>query len=202
VAFLIVDFENSSRRFGTAIFINEKYLLTAGHCVYDKHRRMDAPKIRVVTPGLPYVDYGKLEKGQVLTMDCTIVKNLFKGVSGPNECDIALLHAGTSNGPLGIELSSTPPPPGAVVDVIGYPGTAVPGWLKKKLVEETIHDFNETIETVRKLLPDRTLTISRGYIEKTGDNLISYNVSTVPGMSGSCLLYKGKVIGISIILVL
>jgi len=194
VAFLIVEFEKSTN-YGTAVFIDEKYLLTAGHCLCDKYKRADTRKrIRIVTPGLPRVDYGKLETRQLLTIDCTLVKNLFKDGSGPNECDIALLHAGTSNGPLGIKLSSILPPSGAVVDVIGYPGVAVPAWLKRKL--DNIHDINETIKTVRKLLPDMTLTISRGTVETTGNKIITYNVSTVPGMSGSCLLYQGKVIGV------
>jgi len=194
VAFLIVEFDKSTN-YATAVFIDEKYLLTAGHCLYDKYKRADTRKrIRIVTPGLPRVDYRKLETRQLLTIDCTLVKNLFKGVSGPNECDIALLHAGTSNGPLGIKLAPILPPPGAVVDVIGYPGVAVPAWLKRKL--DNIHDIDETIKTVRKLLPDMTLTISRGTVETTGGNIIPYNVSTVPGMSGSCLLYEGKVIGI------
>ena len=193
VALLIVDFEKSTN-YGTAVFIDEKHLLTAGHCLYDKNKRTDTCKrIRVVTPGLPYVDYGKLQKRQILTIDCTVVTNLFKGISGPNEYDIALLNAGTTNGPLGIRLSSTLPPAGATVDVIGYPGIAVPAWLKKKL--DNINDITETIKTVRKLLPDMTLTISRGLVESTGGNLITYNVSTVPGMSGSCLLFEGSVIG-------
>lgn len=199
VAFLIVEFEKSTN-YGTAVFIDEKHLLTAGHCLYDKNKRTDTCKrIRVVTPGLPYVDYGKLQKHQILTIDCSVVTNLFKGTSGPNECDIALLHAGTTNGPLGIHLSSILPPAGAIVDVIGYPGVAVPAWLKKKL--DNINDINETIKTVRKLLPDMTLTISRGSVESIGGNLITYNVSTVPGMSGSCLLFEGRVIGIFLTIV-
>ena len=194
VAYLVVEFRGSTTN-GTALFIDEKHLLTAGHCFYDRNKRTDTIKrIRVVSPGLPYINYSDLENGEIFTLDCTIVKNLFKGTPDPNEPDIALLHAGTGNGPLGTELSADLPPPGAVVDVIGYPQEPVMAWLKKKL--NNIKDIDETIKTVRKLLPYRTLTISRGIIKSIGKSDITYQVSTVPGMSGSCLVYQGKVIGI------
>jgi V8-like Glu-specific endopeptidase len=181
--------------YGTAVFIDDKHLLTAGHCFYDKSRRTDTIKrIRVVYPGLPYVNYSDLHSGEIFTLDCTIIKNLFKGAPDLNEPDIALLHAGTGNGPLGTELSANVPKPGAIVDVIGYPQEPVTAWFKKKL--KNINDLDETIKTVRKLLPYRTLTISRGTIKTVGKGYITYNVSTVPGMSGSCLVYEGKVIGI------
>ena len=148
-----------------------------------------------MSPGLPYVDYSELQMGHILTLECSVVKNLFTGVSGPSDTDLALLTVGTAcNGPRGIELSTQLPPPGAVVDVIGYPGEPVQKWLKKKL--GNINDLARTLETVNTLLPKMTLTISRGTINScTVTNYITYNVSTVPGMSGSCLLYEGKVIG-------
>lgn len=176
------------------MFIDDKHLLTAGHCFYDKNRRTDTIKrIRVVSPGLPYVNYSELQNGEILTLDCTIAKNLFKGIPGP-EPDIALLHAGTGNGPLGTELSTEVPQPGAVVDVIGYPQEPLAAWFNLEKLKN-IDDLDETIKTVRKLLPYRTLTISRGTIKTIGKGYITYKVSTVPGMSGSCLVHQGKVIG-------
>jgi len=57
-----------------------------------------------------------------------------------------------------------------------------------------LNDITTSLAQVAKLLPNRRLSVSRGAVEATGD-VISYNLSTVPGMSGSCVVFQGKAIG-------
>jgi len=46
------------------------------------------------------------------------------------------------------------------------------------------------------MLPIRNLVISRGTVIECTKTRVSYRLSTVPGMSGSCVLYQGTLIGI------
>jgi hypothetical protein len=52
---------------------------------------------------------------------------------------------------------------------------------------------------VQDLLPPRMLTVTEGKISDAPaePGCATYEVSTVPGMSGGCLLYQDKVCGIS-----
>jgi len=119
-----------------------------------------------------------------------VITNLYD-VKGPCKNDIALLHSGSYSAPRFVELSAVVPLPGDSVDVIGYPGEVSRLWMS---TQGKLNDINSSLATVETLLPNMTLSISRGGVESTGD-IISYNLSTVPGMSGSCVIYQGKAIG-------
>lgn len=180
------------RQFGTAFFIDKKFLITAGHNLF--HKETSYNKIQIIQPGLGHVNYTKYEDGEYVTIDCTVVQSLYK-FNGPCERDIAILHAGSYSAPIDqfVELSADLPGKDAVVDVIGYPGELGAAWMRK---QDKVKDIDESLKAVAKLLPVRTLTATRGTVQSAKGTTVAYNLSTCPGMSGSCVLHKGKVIGI------
>ena len=176
-------------QFGTAFFVDSKHLITAGHNVFIKETTDSIKKIRITYPGLSHVNYTQLMDGEISTIDCTLIKSLYTK-DGPPEKDIALLHAGSHNAADFVQLSSELPQLNHDnldrVDVIGYSK-----WMKTQKVK----DVDQSLDAVAKLLPRRTLTVTRGVLESVGKT-VSYDLSTCPGMSGSCVLYRGNVIGI------
>jgi V8-like Glu-specific endopeptidase len=191
IAFLIVQFHNTTdTQIATAFFIDKTHLLTAGHSL---HKRAFTHKsVQLIGPGIPHIDATKLVQGKYPTVNCKVVWNLYS-VKAPYDNDIALLHTGSFSWPDFMELSAVLPRKDATVDVIGYPGDLNWWWMK---TQGDLKDIEKSLVTVEKLLPKRTLSVSRGTIETAG-SLISYDLSTVPGMSGSCVVYQGKAIGIS-----
>jgi len=181
------------RHFGTAFFIDEKHLITAGHNTSIKEIKDHPKKIQITYPGLTYVNYTQLTKRKISTIDCTLVAS-FYSKQGPPEKDIALLHAGSYNSADYVQLSSDLPNVSgngpAQVDVIGYPGEHKSEWMQT----QNVADVDQSLGAVAILLPKRTLTVTHGSV-KTVDKIIGYDLSTCPGMSGSCVLYNGKVIG-------
>jgi len=195
VCYLVVEFERDKDKsnVGTAFFIDKQYLITAGHCL---HRAKDTIKrILIVQPGLSHINYSKFTKGEYNLIECSLVATFYRGKDKRDgeETDFALLRA-----PQGFyskkppPFSIEPPPVGATVDVIGYPEEFRSVMLKGK----ELNDIDRSVDEVQKLLPKRTLTASRGVIQSTGP-VITYTLSTVPGMSGSCVLYEGKFVGMS-----
>jgi V8-like Glu-specific endopeptidase len=106
---------------------------------------------------------------------------------------MAILCAGSYNASADhfVELSTELPQQDEYVDVIGYPGELNTAWMR---TQDRVNDIDESLKEVEKLLPKRTLTVTRGTVKSSG-SIVTYNLSTCPGMSGSCVLYKGKVIG-------
>lgn len=179
------------RQFGTAFFIDQKHLITAGHNTFSK----DGPiKLQIIKPGVSHVNYSKYLNGGYDTIDCTVVGSLYKQ-HGPAEKDIAILYAGSYSVSVDhfVQLSNSVPQPGDYVDVIGYPGELNTAWMRRQ--DPQVNDIDESLKAVEKLLPKRTLTVTRGTVKSVGPT-VEYNLSTCPGMSGSCVLHKGKVIGI------
>jgi len=160
-------------------------LITAGHNIYGQSGR-----VRITYPGLRHLNYTQLTDGRVATIDCTVVGTLYTK-NGPCEKDIAILHAGSHNAADVLQLSAELPQPNEFISVIGYPGELKSEWMKTQI---GIKDVDSSLDAAAKLLPKRTLTVSRGAVKSTGATM-AYTVSTCPGMSGSCVLYKGKVIG-------
>jgi hypothetical protein len=124
-------------------------------------------------------------------LDCTLVATVY----GKNKIfddlnDIAILHCGYTS-KYHLKLSKDLPPKNAEVNVIGYPGEFKLAWIGS---QHGISDADEGLAAVGKLFPARKLTVSQGWVTDNGE-LISYQLSTCPGMSGSCLLYNGKVVG-------
>jgi V8-like Glu-specific endopeptidase len=186
---------HTQRQFGTAFFIDPKHLVTAGHNVFVKETKDSTKRIRITYPGLSHVNYTQLMDGEISTIDCTLIKSFYIK-DGSHEKDIALLHAGSHNSADFVHLPTDIPVTTndnlELVDVIGYPGEFNSKWMKTQKVK----DVDQSLDAVAKLLPRRTLTVTRGVL-KSISTTVAYDLSTCPGMSGSCVLYKGNVIGIS-----
>jgi V8-like Glu-specific endopeptidase len=190
VAYLVAEFHNTSEtHVATAFFIDRKHLLTAGHCLYKRNHSLKS--VQLIEPGISHIDSTKLAQGNYFRIICEVASNLYNE-KGSYENDIALLHTGSFSWPNYLELSTALPPKGATVDIIGYPAELSSAWMR---TQGTLRDIDANLATVQKLLPKRTLSISRGTVEGAG-TVISYKLSTVPGMSGACVVYKGRAIGI------
>jgi hypothetical protein len=174
--------------FGTAFFISEKLLLTAGHNVYG------SPNLKITGPGIPHIKYATVGSRRITapTIDCKVVATLYKNQDGPSHHDIAILHAGTYNANSYLKLSSHLPPLPSKVNVIGYPGTAAHNWL---LCHEGIADIDISRKATDEMFPAHRITITSGPVATAGKT-ISYKLSTIRGMSGGCVLYNGNVVGI------
>jgi hypothetical protein len=195
---LVCDFTNKigsvTRHWGTAFFISPTHLLTAAHICFGDTPNAKLTRLFIVhPPGLPFVNYTALATDQLTTLECTIVGTVY----GKKQCytsmnDIAILHAGSIKVPYYLPLSTTLPLEGAAVNVIGYPGRIQPKWIQ---MQPGIRDTDAGQKAAEILLPERRLTISQGKVTATGP-LISYDVSTCPGMSGACVLYNDQIVGI------
>jgi V8-like Glu-specific endopeptidase len=197
-ALLEVEFRKSDggivKGHGTAFFVTEKHLLTAGHNIV-----ADAPgtvriSLRIAYPGVKVYDAGTAST--IRTLDCVPLKTLYtKGDKKNKSKDIAILKCEGLNGGPYLPLSSDPLPSNAVVDIIGYPSVGHHDCITRH--QNDLNDSEASEASSKILLPTNTLVVTRGTVEKTDvDNgLISYKVSTCHGMSGSCLLYEGKVYG-------
>jgi len=191
IAYLYVKFKDDSEaQIATAFFIGPKHLLTAAHSLYKKDSSFQS--IQLIGPGIPHIDVNKFYNNDYATVDCDLIGTYYD-VRGSYEGDIALLYSGSFNSPHFIQLSTVAPLKGEIVDVIGYPGPASEVWMS---TQGKLNDITTSLARVAKLLPNRRLSVSRGTVEATGD-IVSYNLSTVPGMSGSCVVYQGKAIGLT-----
>ena len=128
--------------------------------------------------------------GNLATIDCTVVASLYEK-NGPSQTDIAILHSGSYNAPSYLPLSTDVPAMHALVNIVGYPGELKLEWIRTQV---GIRNADESLKATAKLLPIRTLTVSSGTVQSNGV-MMAYNVSTCPGMSGSCVLSSGKVVG-------
>jgi V8-like Glu-specific endopeptidase len=179
------------RFYGSAFFVSPTRLLTAGHNVVGVNRPV--VRILITAPGIDKVEPWQVTRGKIATIKCELVGTIYKR-GGLYTTDIAVLDSGTFSSADYLSLSSTIPPSTATVDVIGYPGLIKPEWIWG---HEGVADPGKGLKVANILLPTGHLTVSRGVVDstQTAGSAISYELSTCPGMSGSCVLYKGKVIG-------
>jgi V8-like Glu-specific endopeptidase len=82
-----------------------------------------------------------------------------------------------------------------MLDVIGYPGN-YDLILINRLHGTDVSDVSAAYAEAKAILPKWKLTVTCGNIISTGDNLL-YDLSTIGGMSGGPVVYKGNVIGAS-----
>ena len=192
-AFLETDVELASGSTayirGTAFFISENLLLTAAHNVKPNDGRVTKISIR-------YEGAKKVEPVGA-TLRCRVVAAMAKtdpSAHRPYE-DLAILECIGHDCPNFLHLSTDELPLNATVHIIGYPGEITTEWLEERHPE--LGNFEASQAAAKKLLPRGLLTTTEGKISSNIGGCVSYEISTVPGLSGGCLLYEGKVYGIS-----
>ena len=185
-----VELRNGSTEYykGTAFFVSENLLLTAAHNVVPRSGKVT--KISVRYEGLKRIE------PTGTTFKCRIVSVMPRNDAStydPLE-DLAILECLGHDSPYFLHLSTAELPPEATVHVIGYPGKITEDWLKARHPE--LDDYDSSHAAANELLPQGTLTATEGKISSIKDGYAVYQISTVGGMSGGCLLYNGKVHGI------
>lgn len=182
------DGETRRNHYGTAFFVSENLLLTAGHNVVGVNGPIT--QIRISQPGLDQVQPWQVNQRRVPTIVCKIAGTIYKR-NGPFSTDIAILDSGSFRHSSFLPLSSAVPQIKSHVDVIGYPGYIKHEWIE---AHKGVNDLDRGQREAERLLPKGRLTVTRGTLEDVGPT-IPYNASTCPGMSGSSVLYKGAVVG-------
>jgi hypothetical protein len=110
--------------------------------------------------------------------------------------DIAILRCPGHHSRSYLPLSSDPLPLNALVHIIGYPGEIKTEWMRSAHSGLLI-DCDASRIASEILLPPITLTATEGTIQQVHDACAFTKISTSRGMSGGCLLYRGKIYGIS-----
>lgn len=193
---LFVESTDSKNRttwdFATAFYVKPNLLLTAGHAAVDLPDAVKTERY-LFLPGKSSLNMDEISSRKPYTIRCEVVETLYK-VDGQVHKDIAILSSGSFESQHYVELSTDPVPADVTVDIIGYPGEKRTNWLREKHPE--LKSLVEGASAGEALLPTRKLVVTRGVVVHTShDDLTSYNISTCPGLSGSCLMYQGKVHG-------
>jgi hypothetical protein len=171
---------------GTGFFVAETLVLTAAHVVMPEN-------CKVTAIGIKY-------KGikEVKPTDATIECELLEVIPpmdpenyDPLE-DLAIIKC-RMRSPQFLRLSTEKPSKGDDVQIVGYPGNVDKDWLSSR--HPSVTDPDSDIEVVKQLLPRRKLTVSEGKVSEIKDGCARHGVSTIPGMSGGCLVYQGQVCG-------
>jgi hypothetical protein len=171
---------------GTAFFFAPNYLLTAAHNVYGNNGKY----LRVTLPEVHHVKLNNLLSGTHM-LECTLVATVYGKDKIVNDLnDIAILRCGYISEHY-LNLSKDLPPKNAEVNVVGYPGEFKIAWIGS---QTAIKDKDQGLAAAGILFPPRKVTATQGLVTENGE-LISYRLSSCPGMSGGCLLYNGKVVG-------
>lgn len=210
---LMVEYSDSEdqsvgRIYATAFFVDKSKVLTAAHTVLlvptELLARVDKKKTRIYLfpPGKVRHSTEEATLRRPYTYLCKIVAYLsphskssraYKSHKDMSR-DIAILSVdGMQFAEECLEFSFQGIPVGAIVDLVGYPGDQSIDWLHRnhpKVADQAaIQTEGET------LLPPRTMVVTRGQLTNRVMDLLMYTNATSPGLSGSCLLYNGKVCG-------
>jgi V8-like Glu-specific endopeptidase len=174
---------------GTAFFIGPHTLLTAGHTISSK-------KGPVYTQG-PGVESTKSPRAiynadGVNRITLYVRDHLGDGTGGPDLAILDTKSSYTHGSPLEI-LWDAQLVAGKTVDVIGYPGTYTDDYIQKNYKQQ-VADVQAAYNDAQSLLPQRRLSVSCGQLI-SGGNKPEYRVTTFGGMSGSPVVYQGKVVG-------
>lgn len=181
---------------GTAFFVTQSHLLTAGHNVLDENG-ICADEISITPPGCQ----AKLEhtwKNRTL-ISCKLVGTIHTPINRyRGENDIAILECSNINTGHFLPLADDDDAllEGVDVDIVGYPSKIKNDWVEQHESVEKEYALSEgAINDLTKLLTPLKLIITRGPIERIANGVIAYRISTSPGLSGGCLMYNGKVYG-------
>jgi V8-like Glu-specific endopeptidase len=183
-----VDGKRRRHYFGTAFFVSETRLLTAGHNIAGVNDRVT--RISISLPGVPNVVATDMSLRKIPLVECKVIGTMYRHDQQYSK-DIAILDSGSFRNPDYVSLSAIIPPKEAVVDVIGYPGKIRQEWIQ---AQWGLKDITKGQQDAKKLLPAGSLLVTRGTVEDS-EEIMSYHISTCPGMGGSCVLYQGSVIG-------
>jgi hypothetical protein len=194
---LLVESTDSKGRhawdFATAFFVTPTLLLTAGHAAIDSPEAVKTERY-LFLPGTLCLNIDEISARKPYAVRCNVVETLFKANAHVSK-DIAILSSGSFESQSYLELSADPVPVDATIDIIGYPGEKRTNWLREKHPE--LKSLVEGASAGEALLPTRQLVVTRGVVKRPDYmDMTSYNISTCPGFSGSCLIYQGKVHGI------
>jgi Trypsin len=170
---------------GTAFFVSEQLLITAGHNVVSEQGSIG--KIRITYGGLK-----KVRLSKCATIECNIVDILYDPTDISK--DIAILECPTLLSPSSLRISADILTVDTTVHIIGYPGEIKDTWLRE--AHSQLNDYRASMIASKILLPEMTLTATEGTIEEVYAGRALYKLSTSKGMSGGCLLYEGKAYGI------
>lgn len=170
----------------TAFFINSTTLLTAGHAVHAIGETLWAQ-----LPGSPSVEP---DPQTVWDDNGTAPCIQLSVIALDSQIDIAVLRTVGTRGwdcaPLGLNLVYQKD---AMLDIIGYPGN-YDLILINRLHGNDVADVPAAYAEAKAILPKWKLTVTCGKFLSTGDNP-EYSLSTIGGMSGGPVVYKGNVIG-------
>ena len=190
---MIEAYDSKGRRtleFATAFFIAPSLLLTAGHATVSPNGLRT--ELYVFHPGTTYLSFSQVAKRSPSAIRCAVVVNHYREVGFPSN-DIAILSSGNFESAHFLTLSGEGIPLNRNVDIIGYPGEIRDMWLSEK--HDGLEDVGKNKAIAEMLLPLRHLVVTRGNVAHNSGSLVSYTISTCPGLSGSCVMFEGKVHG-------
>jgi len=183
-----VDGKQRRHFFGTAFFVGETKLITAGHNIAGLNNPVT--RISISLPGVSKVSSTDMSLRKVPLIECKVVGTLYKKDWHYSK-DIAILDSGSFRNPDYVPLSSIIPPKEAIIDIIGYPWEIRREWIE---AQPGLINITQREQDAKKLFPAGSLLVTRGTVEDSEETM-SYHISTCPGMGGSCVLYQGSVIG-------
>src|ERR1700737_4179068 len=179
--------------FATAFFVGKNTLLTAGHAALDS--RDTKTERYIFLPGTRYLDMDNVQTLTPYAIRCTVLDTIYKSTD-PSR-DIAILSSGSFETQSYVTLAADRIPNEVTVDIVGYPGRKSTKWLRDK--HQGLRSLVDAEKSGEIFLPTGHLAVTRGVVlENTDGNMTSYKISTCPGLSGSCVVYNGKVYGIKL----
>jgi V8-like Glu-specific endopeptidase len=177
--------------FATAFFVAPKLLITAGHAALDPLESVKTDRY-IFLPGKSSLNADEVSSRGPFAVRCDVVGTMFKSGSSMSK-DIAILSSGNFETNHYVPISLDPIPRDSTIDVIGYPGEKRIAWLREKHPE--LKSLVQGERAGEVLLPTRQLIVTRGVVAHTSAGVTWYNISTCPGLSGSCVVYNGQVHG-------
>jgi hypothetical protein len=173
---------------GTAFFISETVLLTAGHLLRHPCTKTIVVQLPGTTPAELYVD--DLFTARSDTIECKVLGN------GYPDVDLCVLQVlGDYRANQYLDLMRTDLSKGTPLDVVGYPGDYNDRYIKK--MHSGRIEGRQGVQEVGDLFPKCELIVSHGSAD-TGGHHPRYLLSTVIGMSGSPVLIDGRAMGTNI----